>query len=115
MKSSISYPSLIKEMCQVQGILPPPGAHYGRRTTAITQAEIRDDFVDSPSCFQWHRQHYGPRGCAGWQEPSFPVPQGVDRMSTAQGTFFQEYRMDQLQRRAREDQRGVFPPRRNSD
>ena len=39
----------------------------------------------------------------------------VDRMSTPQETFFQEYRMDQLQRRAREDQRGVFPPRRNSD
>ena len=66
MKSSISYPSLMTEMCRVHGILPPPGAHYGRRTIAITQAEIRDDFVDSPSCFQWHRQHYGPRGCAGW-------------------------------------------------
>ena len=77
-KSSISYPSLITEMCRVQGILPPPGVHYGRRTTAITQTEIRDDFVDSPSCFQWHRQHYDPRGCAGWQEPSFAVPEGVD-------------------------------------
>ena len=39
----------------------------------------------------------------------------VDRMSTAQETFFQEYYIDQLQRRAREDQCGVFPPRRNSD